>query len=122
MQVIRLGAATLCTLIVAAACVDAPTEPAATPGSTRTGANIILDPVIVIGDPNECDPYQDLNWCGGDGDGGGTCMTSSGDPAHRQQGLTPPKGGKPGETISTTGCTGGGGGGGGGGGRGRGYR
>ncbi len=69
------------------------------PGVQVCDPQCLLPPIIVIGDPEECDPWMSLNWCGG---GGGTCTTS-----------TYP--GNPNE-LSVLGCwTGGGGGGGGGG-------
>jgi hypothetical protein len=64
--------------IIAAACSDAPTATSAAGGTqipyatARPSQDVLLDPVIVIGQPRECDPWLDLNWC----KDGGTCMTS----------------------------------------------
>lgn len=71
----------LSALLFAAGCADAPTAPSAAPDRIEAGAapsndGLVLDPVIVIGTPQEptCDPWTDPNWC--EGDDGDQCMTS----------------------------------------------
>jgi hypothetical protein len=75
--------AVLAPLLTAVGCADLPTEPiAALPagatayeGAAQTPSCCVLDPVIVVAPgPAECDPYQSLDWC--EGEGGGECMTS----------------------------------------------
>lgn len=63
MRHLRCWAGILFALVLLAACVDAPTAPgAAVPGGQNH--DVLLDPVIVIGQPKkECDPWLDLNWC-----------------------------------------------------------
>jgi hypothetical protein len=102
MRHVRVWAATLSTLILAAACTDAPTTPGDphAVGTAAASRDLIMDPIIVIGDPSECDPYSSLDWC--EGEGGGTCLTSvpGGDDP-----LAPALGDF---EITTSGCTGGG--------------
>ena len=101
----------LFTLLLAAACSDAPTLPSANSeaavGGVDASNTYIMDPVIVIGDPG-CDPYTSLDWC--EGGGGGACMSSTGpgDPTQVYVAGCEPGAGPGG------GGTGGGGGGGGG--------
>ena len=96
----RLVLSTL-LLLIGTACADAPTLPTSDPGRSgpsRTGA-------YIPGEPGECDPWQDANWCqdpGGPGDG--ECITSS------------PGTGNPQASAGVQGCTPGGPGGGPGGG------
>lgn len=75
MRHVRTRVAMLFALLLAAACADAPTAPNAA-GTTGSSSDYLLDPVIVIGTPQEpvCDPYTDPNWC--QGDDGGQCTTS----------------------------------------------
>lgn len=75
-------------LLSTAACVDAPTSPVVDPGSAVPREMGFTDP----GDPGECDPWQDVDWCEGGGDD--PCVTSGG-------------GGEGhGESVSVQGCTG----------------
>lgn len=86
MRHLRIWAAMLLTVMVMAACADAPTTPQGegissagnAGGRSRPNTDLMLDPVIVIGTPQEptCDPYTDPNWCEGD-DGGDQCMSST---------------------------------------------
>jgi hypothetical protein len=72
----RTRAALLLLLATAlAGCVDVPTASNAAAGGTALKNDYVLEPIIVIGEPEpkECDPYTDLNWCQGDG---GVCTTS----------------------------------------------
>lgn len=96
MRYVRIWAAMLCVLTVAAACADAPTAPVANARGSGP-SKYTLEPVIVIGHPQDpgCNPYTDLNFCQGSG---GTCMTSI-DP-----GTTDP------ELVYLSSCYGGGGG------------
>lgn len=98
MRNVRIWSTLLITLLLAAACADSPTAPGDGTSAVGTGrsSDYILDPIVVIGDPNECDPWMSLSWCSG---GGGTCMSSDTvfDP----------------ELVTMAGCTIGGGGGGG---------
>lgn len=106
MRQIRIWAVMLLAVTLAAACVDAPTAPmdngssAGELGQSSDHLSSCCDPVIVIvPGPEECDPYQSLDWCEGGGD---VCMTS-------QTGAFQP------EYYTTSGCpdrTGGGPGGG----------
>lgn len=75
MRHVRTWVAMLFALLLAAACADAPTAPIGA-GTTGPSSDYLLDPVIVIGTPQEpvCDPYTDPNWC--QGDDGGQCTTS----------------------------------------------
>lgn len=62
----------------ATACADGPTTPSSVrPGDAGLSTGYTLDPITVIGTPQEpsCDPYTDPNWCEGDDDN--QCMTSS---------------------------------------------
>jgi hypothetical protein len=79
MQHVRIWTAMLFALIVAAACADGPTTPERMrAGDAGPSTDYMLDPITVIGTPQEptCDPYTDPNWCEGD-DGGDQCMTST---------------------------------------------
>jgi hypothetical protein len=105
MRQVRYRIPMLFALFFAAACTDSPTGPD-TANSRGTGPNRIwtwyMPGVVVVGTPEECDPWMDLNWCEGGGAGGGECMESVGvnDPEAMR--------------IATAGgCTGTGGGGGG---------
>jgi hypothetical protein len=95
---------------MAEGCADLPTQPVA-PGdgapayedAAQTSSCCILDPVIVVAPgPVECDPYQSLDWCEGDG---GECMTSwtgSGDESGylSTEGCNDTGGGSPGDGSS----------------------
>lgn len=79
MRHVRIWTAMLFALIIAAACADGPTTPnGVRAGNAGASTNLMLDPITVIGTPQEptCDPYTDPNWCQGD-DGGDQCMTST---------------------------------------------
>jgi hypothetical protein len=67
--------AILIGVVLTAACADAPTMPQDSGIRARQGfsSDIVLDPVIVIGDPS-CNPYLDANFC--QGRGTGTCITT----------------------------------------------
>lgn len=76
MREARIVVLLLITVLVAA-CGDIPTAPGAQADDASRSSSYLLPPVIVVGTP-QCNPYTDLNWCQGDGSGGGsTCMTSA---------------------------------------------
>lgn len=57
------------------ACTDLPTTPTTSASSPGPSRDWMLGPVIVVGHP-QCDPYLDLDWCRGEGDG--HCMSGAG--------------------------------------------
>jgi hypothetical protein len=77
MRHVRMWAAMLLAMVMLAACADVPTasDGGGISASTITGpsGDVLLDPVIVIGQPSECDPWMDLNWCKEPGQ----CMTGT---------------------------------------------
>lgn len=87
----------LLSLAVAEACADAPTSPIRSAEESRASEHVMYP-----GQPGQCDPWLDINWCEGD-PGDGQCMSSDSSTA------------EPEEYVGVQGCTGGPGGLGGGG-------
>jgi hypothetical protein len=79
MKIVHCMAALLLTGVLAGACADAPTAPdVRSEVDIVPSRDVLLDPVIVIGQPKDsCDPYLSLDWCD---DGGGQCMMSNTEP------------------------------------------
>ncbi|HEU0298782.1 MAG TPA: hypothetical protein VFR37_04990 [Longimicrobium sp.] len=88
MRHVRIWVAMLLTVVLTAACADAPTAPQAGrinptgPSYDQTVQGCVSDGYCVLPpiSGGGCDPWEDLNWCEDDG---GQCMTSqpgTGDP------------------------------------------